>query len=88
VLEEVTLMTAPSTASWRKLAACQGIDPEIFYPASDEDDAWEAKAICSECPVRQACLEHALAHREREGVWGGTTERERRRIHRQRRKSA
>ena len=39
VLEEVTLMTAPSTASWRKLAACQGIDPEVFYPASDEDDA-------------------------------------------------
>ena len=79
---------APSTASWRKLAACQGIDPEVFYPASDEDDAWEAKAICDECPVRQACLEHALAHREREGVWGGTTERERRRIVRQRRKSA
>jgi len=80
-------MTAPSTAIWRKRAACRGIDPEVFYPATDED-AEEAKAICATCPVRQACLEHALAHREREGVWGGTTERERRRIHRQRRKSA
>jgi WhiB family redox-sensing transcriptional regulator len=80
-------MTAPSVASWRKRAACQGIDPETFYPVSDEE-AEEAKVICAVCPVRQACLEHALAHREREGVWGGATERERRRILRQRRKSA
>lgn len=76
-------------ATWRKRAACRGIDVEIFYPATDEDDDAEpAKAVCAECPVRQTCLEHALAHREREGVWGGTTERERRRILRQRRKSA
>ena len=80
-------MSAPSAASWRKRAACQGIDPEVFYPVSVED-AEEAKVICAVCPVRQACLEHALAHREREGVWGGATERERRRILRQRRKSA
>ncbi len=75
------------SATWRKHAACQGIDPEVFYPVTDEE-AEEAKAICDQCVVREACLEHALAHREREGVWGGTTERERRRIHRQRRKSA
>jgi WhiB family redox-sensing transcriptional regulator len=74
-------------ATWRKRAACQGLDPDIFYPVSDED-AWEAKAVCDTCPVRQPCLEHALAVREREGVWGGATERERRRILRQRRKSA
>ncbi|MDA8186436.1 MAG: WhiB family transcriptional regulator [Actinomycetota bacterium] len=80
-------MTAPTNAVWRKRAACRGIDPEVFYPASD-DDADAAKAICAVCPVREACLEHALANREREGIWGGTTERERRRIHRQRRKSA
>jgi WhiB family redox-sensing transcriptional regulator len=80
-------MTAPTTSSWRKHASCRGIDPEVFYPATDEE-AEEAKAICASCPVRQACLEHALAHREREGVWGGATERERRRILRQRRKSA
>lgn len=74
-------------ATWRNRAACRGLDPDIFYPPSDED-AWEAKAVCDTCPVRQACLEHALAAREREGVWGGATERERRRILRQRRKSA
>ncbi|HMD46555.1 MAG TPA: WhiB family transcriptional regulator [Acidimicrobiales bacterium] len=75
--------------TWRKRAACRGLDVEIFYPATeDEADASEGKAICAECPVRQACLEHALANREREGIWGGATERERRRIVRQRRKSA
>lgn len=76
-------------ATWRKRAACRGIDAEIFYPPTDEEvDASPAKEICAVCPVRQACLEHALAHRERDGIWGGATERERRRILRQRRKSA
>jgi WhiB family redox-sensing transcriptional regulator len=73
--------------TWRQHAACRGIDPEVFHPVSEED-AEEAKAICELCPVRQPCLEHALVRREREGVWGGLTERERRRILRQRRKSA
>ncbi len=73
--------------TWRNRAACKGIDPDIFFPVSEED-AEPAKAICAECPVREACLEHALAHREREGIWGGFTERERRRIVRQRRKTA
>jgi WhiB family redox-sensing transcriptional regulator len=73
--------------SWRLSAACRGVDPAIFYPAS-EDEADAAKSICALCNVRQACLEYALVHREREGVWGGATEKERRRIHRQRRKSA
>ncbi len=74
-------------SSWRQRAACRGLDPEIFYPASDEEGD-EAKAICAQCPVRQPCLEHALANREHDGVWGGATERERRRLVRQRRKSA
>lgn len=73
--------------SWRQKAACRGVDPDIFYPVSD-DDAEAAKAICATCPVREACLEYALANRERDGVWGGATERERRRLIRQRRKTA
>jgi len=73
--------------SWRQRAACRGVDPDVFYPVSDED-AEEAKAICRGCPVRESCLEYALANRERDGVWGGATERERRRLIRQRRKSA
>ena len=73
--------------SWRDHAACRGVDPGIFYPSSDEE-ADQAKAICEQCSVRQACLEHALLIREKEGVWGGATERERRRIIRQRRRTA
>ena len=73
--------------SWRQSAACRGVDPEIFYAATDED-ADVAKSICAQCMVREPCLEYALANREREGVWGGATERERRRIVRQRRKTA
>jgi WhiB family redox-sensing transcriptional regulator len=73
--------------SWRQHAACRGVDPDIFYPVSDED-AEAAKAVCHQCPVREACLEYALVNRERDGVWGGATERERRRLVRQRRKTA
>ena len=74
--------------SWRQHAACRGLDPVIFYPASSDEDAEAAKDVCAECAVRTACLEHALAVREKEGVWGGCTERERRRIIRQRRRAS
>ncbi len=73
--------------SWRDRGACRGLDPEVFYPETDEQ-AGEAKTVCSECTVQAKCLEHALTHREKEGVWGGATERERRRIIRQRRRTA
>lgn len=73
--------------TWRQRGACNGLDPAVFFPESEES-AEEAKAICAECPVRIACLEHALASHERDGVWGGATERERRRLIRQRRRTA
>lgn len=73
--------------NWREHAACQGLDPEIFYPVED-DEAVPAKAVCAVCPVNVACLEYALSGRERDGVWGGATERERRRLVRQRRRTA
>ena len=73
--------------SWRSRGACRGLDPAIFYPSSDED-AEQAKSICATCPVREPCLEYALTAREHDGVWGGATERERRRMLRQRRKTA
>jgi WhiB family transcriptional regulator, redox-sensing transcriptional regulator len=72
---------------WRMLGACRGLDPSIFYP-DDDDEAEIAKQVCEQCGVRATCLEYALAHREKVGVWGGATERERRRIIRQRRRSA
>jgi WhiB family redox-sensing transcriptional regulator len=73
--------------SWRQHASCRGLDALVFYPTSEEATE-EAKAICAECPVREPCLEYAITNRERDGVWGGATERERRRMVRQRRKSA
>ena len=73
--------------SWRQRGACRGLDPEIFYPETD-DEAAEAQAVCAGCAVREACLQFALDTREAEGIWGGTTGRERRRILRQRRKTA
>lgn len=75
------------TESWRRWSACQGLDPSIFFPPSDEE-ADEAKSVCETCLVREECLEYALEQREHEGVWGGATERERRRIIRRRRRRA
>jgi WhiB family redox-sensing transcriptional regulator len=80
-----TKIAAPP--AWRQRAACRGVDPGIFYPVTDED-AEDAKAICAQCDVCELCLQWALDRREHEGVWGGTTERERRRIIRRRRRSA
>lgn len=74
--------------SWRQQAACRGLDPVIFYTAPDDDDVENAKEVCAMCNVREACLEYALTAREKEGIWGGCTERERRRILRQRRKAS
>jgi len=58
---------------------CAQTDPEVFFPEKG-GSVREAKAVCTGCPVRVQCLEYALAHDERFGVWGGTSERERRRL--------
>jgi WhiB family redox-sensing transcriptional regulator len=73
---------------WRDHGNCRGKDPEIFYPEDDEDPALAAKAVCEVCPVREPCLEHALTVREKSGVWGGMTARERRRLIRRRRRAS
>jgi len=72
---------------WKNQAACRGVDPTIFYPVTEEE-AESAKAVCGQCSVRQGCLDYALSYRERDGVWGGATERERRRILRRRQREA
>ena len=72
---------------WRRHSACRGLDPDIFFPATEED-AVAAKMVCRACSVQETCLEFALQGREKEGVWGGATEKERRRILRQRRRAS
>lgn len=73
--------------SWKLQGACRGSDPDLFHsePGSQGDD--EAKKTCGRCTVRLVCLEYALAKPEKEGVWGGLDERQRRRVLRQRRNS-
>lgn len=65
---------------WRYEGLCRQVDPELFYPEKGQDTTKAAKRVCAECPVLAPCLEQALARSERFGVWGGMTERERRRI--------
>jgi WhiB family transcriptional regulator, redox-sensing transcriptional regulator len=74
--------------SWTDFGRCRGAEPGIFYPDDDDDPALEAKAICTGCPVRETCLEHAITAREKAGVWGGLTAKERRRMIRRRRRAS
>lgn len=70
--------------SWQERALCAQTDPEAFYPEhNDRRSALVAKAVCRVCEVRSECLEYALEHNERFGIWGGLSERERRRLKRQ-----
>ena len=69
--------------SWQMFANCLGVDPDLFFPERGASTK-EAKAVCQGCVVREDCLEYALANGEKVGIWGGLSERERRRIRRQR----
>lgn len=68
---------------WQQRANCMGVDPELFFPqrgASTRD----AKEVCRGCVVKEDCLDYALAHGEKFGIWGGLSERERRAVRRSR----
>jgi WhiB family transcriptional regulator, redox-sensing transcriptional regulator len=67
---------------WMAHANCAGVDPDLFFPERGESTT-EAKAICRACPVRTECLDYALSINERHGIWGGTSERQRRAIRNQ-----
>jgi WhiB family redox-sensing transcriptional regulator len=67
--------------SWQEKALCAETDPEAFFPEKGGSTR-EAKKICTGCEVKAECLEYALANDERFGIWGGLSERERRRLRR------
>jgi WhiB family redox-sensing transcriptional regulator len=67
--------------SWQERALCAQTDPEAFFPEKGGSTR-EAKRVCLSCDVRSECLEYALGHDERFGIWGGLSERERRRLKR------
>jgi WhiB family redox-sensing transcriptional regulator len=64
---------------WMSAAVCASVDPEIFFPEKGGSTA-AAKAICVGCPSVAACLAYAIEDRERYGVWGARSERERRKL--------
>ena len=72
---------------WQERALCSQTDPEAFFPEKGGSTR-EAKRICGRCDVKTECLEYALTYRIDHGVWGGCSERERRRILRSRRVAA
>jgi WhiB family transcriptional regulator, redox-sensing transcriptional regulator len=69
--------------AWQTRANCLGVDPDFFFPERGASTR-EAKAVCAGCEVRAPCLEYALVNGEKFGIWGGLSERERRRIRRER----
>ncbi len=71
----------PPDEQWQERALCAQTDPEAFFPEKGGSTR-EAKRICTGCEVRDECLEYALANDERFGIWGGMSERERRRVKR------
>lgn len=72
---------------WHARAACRGVGAEVFFPERGELVS-AAQAICEGCTVREECLEAAMAVPNTTGIWGGVTERKRRRIRAERRKIA
>ncbi len=64
-------------SDWRTLAACRGLDPDLFFPArGDSFTARNAQAVCAACPVAEQCLEFAIEVGETEGIWGGLSGRQ------------
>jgi WhiB family transcriptional regulator, redox-sensing transcriptional regulator len=78
---EVLVDPMAEEMSWQERALCAQTDPESFFPEKGGSTR-EAKRICISCDVKDDCLEYALANDERFGIWGGLSERERRRLKR------
>ena len=70
---------------WMSQAKCKSMDPAVFFP-NDGVGVQAAQRICAACPVAEPCLEYTLVNRIDEGVWGGASERHRRRLLRQQRR--
>src|SRR6516162_9254905 len=79
----ITTLYGRQERSWQLQANCMGVDPDLFFPERGASTR-EAKEVCRGCVVREDCLEYALANGEKFGIWGGMSERERRRIRRRR----
>jgi len=81
--EAVVEIDQDKPKTWWDLANCLGVEPDLFFPERGASTK-EAKEVCRGCVVREDCLEYALDHGEKFGIWGAMSERERRRLRRQR----
>lgn len=79
----IDLLRQPNERSWQRQANCMGVDPDLFFPERGASTR-EAKEVCRGCVVQEDCLEYALSYSEKFGIWGGLSERERRKIRRSR----
>ncbi|HEY4607498.1 MAG TPA: WhiB family transcriptional regulator [Acidimicrobiia bacterium] len=77
-------LTTELAADWRNRAACAGYNHALFFPVGDADEiaVERARDVCFTCPVTEDCLEYALETNQRAGIWGGTTEEERKSLRR------
>jgi WhiB family redox-sensing transcriptional regulator len=82
-VEIVELMSGMEDRGWQARANCMGVDPDLFFPERGASTR-EAKEVCRGCVAREDCLEYALDNGEKFGIWGGMSERERRRLRRAR----
>ena len=86
-IPQYSTQVSDTSLSWQERALCAQTDPEAFFPEKG-GSIREAKLVCQQCNVRSACLEYALAHNERFGIWGGLSERERARLKNRRREKS
>ena len=76
---DLSVLMLDQDRPWAAYAACRETDPDLFFPAEDADPT-EALKICAGCAVRDDCLDYGFMTKARYGIWGGTTERERKRL--------
>jgi WhiB family redox-sensing transcriptional regulator len=82
-MDIVSLLYGRQERDWQTKANCMGVDPDLFFPERGASTR-EAKEVCRGCVVKDECLEYAIANGEKFGIWGGMSERERRRVRRAR----
>ena len=80
---DIQALIGEGETGWQSRANCMGVDPDLFFPERGSSTR-EAKEVCRGCVVRIDCLEYAIANGEKFGIWGGMSERERRRVRRAR----
>ncbi len=82
-MEIASILGGLEERGWQARANCMGVDPDLFFPERGASTK-EAKEVCRGCVVQADCLEFALVNGEKFGIWGGMSERERRRLRRAR----